>query len=118
MKCLLDTCILLWALEGNTTKLGDFTKIIINPESLVYVSIASYWEIAIKQNLGRIKFKENLRNAIQQSGFIWLNIEVRHIDFLKDLPLIHNDPFDRILIAQARVDQMQLLTCDEKVLKY
>lgn len=118
MKYLLDTCVLLWALEKNTKKLGNFVEKICDQKSVVFVSMASYWEIAIKRSLGRLKIEGDLRELITASGFEWLNIETRHIDYLLELPLLHHDPFDRLLIAQARVDQLELLTRDEQILRY
>ena len=120
MKCLLDTCILLWVLEDNTSKLKDFSPIIMNPQNQMFVSIASYWEIAVKRELGRISFKSDvdLATLINESGFLWLSIETRHIDELHTLPLIHHDPFDRLLLAQSKVDGLELLTTDEKILSY
>lgn len=118
MKYLLDSCVLLWALGGNIKKLGKFADIIVNTDNIIYVSIASYWEIAIKQSLGKIQFDGELVSFIEQSGFELLSIETRHIDYVKQLPLIHSDPFDRLLIAQSRVDKMELLTADDKVKQY
>ena len=120
MKCLLDTCVLLWVLEENTPKLKDFLPIIMNPQNQMFVSLATYWEIAIKRKLGRISFKSDIDLAalINESGFLWLSIETRHIDALHTLPLIHHDPFDRLLLAQSKVDGLDLLTADEKILRY
>lgn len=80
--------------------------------------MASYWEIAIKRSLGRITIKGNLRESIEESGFMWLNIGTNHIDYLETLPLIHHDPFDRLLIAQAKSETIEILTTDEKILQY
>lgn len=118
MKYLLDTCVLLWALEGDKKKLGKLTQIITDPKTIIYVSIASYWEIVIKRSLGRISIKGNLSESIEESGFMWLNIGTHHIDYLDNLPLIHNDPFDRLLIAQSKCEKIKLLTTDDKVLQY
>ena len=118
MKYLLDTCVLLWALEGNLKKLKHFASDIQNPESFVFVSLASYWEMTIKRSLGRVNFEGSLSQAVEESGFIWLNIETHHIDYLPLLPSIHQDPFDRLLIAQAKVDKLTMLTSDEKILRY
>lgn len=118
MKYLLDTCVLLWALEDNRKKLGAFASIISNPKNLIFVSIASYWEIVIKQALGRIILDGDLPSAIEGSGFLWLDIKTLHIDHLRKLPLIHHDPFDRLLISQSTVEKLKLLTTDTKVMQY
>ena len=118
MKYLIDTCVLLWVLSGDTKKLGGFIDIIMDPENQIYVSIASYWEIAIKHGIGRISIDGDVKQSVIDSGFSWLGIELRHIDSLKTLPYIHSDPFDRLLVAQSKVDNMKLITTDSKVLEY
>lgn len=118
MKYLIDTCVLIWSLEGNEKKLDNFINIIINPKNSIFVSIASYWEIEIKRTLGRIQVPDNLSEVIEESGFIWLDIKIRHIKYLRNLPIIHNDPFDRLLIAQAKIDKLKILTTDTKILQY
>jgi PIN domain nuclease of toxin-antitoxin system len=118
MKYLLDTCILLFALEGNRKKLGPFADLIENSCYPLFVSTVSYWEIMIKKSLGRIQINGDLKEYMQESGFLWLSLELRHIDFLQSLPSIHQDPFDRILVAQSKVDKLKILTIDEKILSY
>lgn len=118
MKYILDTCVLLWALEDNESKLHSFKEIILDNRNIIFVSIASYWEIVIKESIGRIKVDNNISEAIVESGFTWLNIKTNHIDYIRNLPLIHNDLFDRLLIAQSRIENMKLLTADSKILKY
>lgn len=118
MKYILDTCVLLWALEGNLSKLGDFASLIQNENHYIMVSVVSYWEIVIKQTLGKLEVRADLLPAINQLGFVWMNIEVKHIEQLKTLPLIHHDPFDRLLISQSLSEHIRLLTHDQKILQY
>ena len=118
MKYLLDTCVLLWALEGNLRKLGKFADIINDDKNIVYVSIASYWEILIKKSIGKIEVEDDLKAAINDSGFLWLDIKLYHIDYINKLPNLHFDPFDRLLIAQSFTEDLKFLTKDEKILKY
>lgn len=118
MRCLLDTCIVIWALEDNKTKLGKFVKIIEDPENEIVISVVSYLEIVIKVSLGKLKIPDNWIDLIEETGFDWLYLEPKHIQKLENLPLIHNDPFDRLLISQAQAEQMKLLTADEKILQY
>ncbi|KKB96798.1 hypothetical protein SZ25_00107 [Candidatus Arcanobacter lacustris] len=118
MKYLLDTCVLLWALEGNDRKLGKFTTIINDVKNVVFVSIASYWEIMIKKSIGKIEIDGDLFLAVNDSGFLWIDIKIAHIDYINKLPLIHHDPFDRLLLAQSRTEGLKILTRDEKILKY
>jgi PIN domain nuclease of toxin-antitoxin system len=118
MRYILDTCVLIWALEGRESKLGNFKEIILDDKNVIFVSIASYWEIVIKESIGRIKIDHNISDAIIESGFMWLGIKTDHIDYIKKLPLIHNDPFDRLLIAQSKTENIKLLTSDSKILEY
>lgn len=118
MRYLLDTCTLLWALENNTKKLGKSLDIILNNHNYIAVSVVSYWEIAIKKALGKLNSPNNLIETVEESGFIWINLEPNHIKQLEMLPNLHHDPFDRLLIAQAMSDNFQLLTSDEKILQY
>jgi PIN domain nuclease of toxin-antitoxin system len=118
MRYILDTCVLLWALEGNDSKLRSFGEIILDNRNVIFVSVASYWEIVIKESIGRIKVDHNISEAIIESGFAWLGIKTDHIDYIRNLPLIHNDPFDRLLIAQSKTENMKLLTVDSKILEY
>lgn len=118
MRYLIDTCVLLWALENNKSKLGSCLDIIANPHNYIAVSVVSYWEIAIKKSLGKLNSPDNLVHIVEESGFVWINLETKHIEQLERLPHLHNDPFDRLLIAQAQADKYQLLTLDQQVLKY
>jgi PIN domain nuclease of toxin-antitoxin system len=118
MKYLLDTCVLLWALEDNKTKLEKFTAIIENPNNFIAVSVVTHWEIAIKRSLGKLSTPKNLVSIVEESGFEWINLETRHIEQLEKLPLLHTDPFDRLLIAQAQIDGYKILTVDKYILSY
>ncbi len=118
MRYLLDTCVLLWALNGDLHQLKPFKEKIINPNHVIMVSMASYWEIAIKKNLGRIAIQGDIFKAVQESGFHWMNIQHRHIDFLSQLSDHHHDPFDRLIIAQAKSENLAVLTTDSKVKLY
>jgi PIN domain nuclease of toxin-antitoxin system len=118
MKYLLDTCVLLWALEGNQKKLNKFYELIEDSSNSIFVSVISYWEITIKKALGKLVAPDDLIEIIEQTGFSWLNLDVSHIKELEKLPMLHHDPFDRLLIAQSNATQLKLLTLDEKILNY
>ena len=120
MKCLLDTCVLLWCLEGNLKKLAPFIDIIEDPQNDITVSVVTYWEISIKKSLGKLEAPPmyELIQIVKETGFSSMNLNIEHIKQLEKMPLIHNDPFDRLLIAQSIVDQLKLLTIDEKMLLY
>ena len=118
MRYLLDTCMLLWTLKENKQKLKKFITIIEDPANELAVSVISYWEIAIKKALGKLEVSNNWPDLVEETGLVWLNLEPKHIAKLEKLPLLHHDPFDRLLISQAKVEGMTLLTHDKVVLQY
>jgi PIN domain nuclease of toxin-antitoxin system len=116
---LLDTCILLWAIEGNTEKLGKrLHSHILDENNAIFVSVVSLWEIVIKSSLGKLKIPDDLIQQIKNNNFTWLNVEVSHVLELGKLPPIHQDPFDRLLIAQARASNLKFMTIDQNIIKY
>ena len=121
MKYLLDTSTAIWAL-GNKTKLSEKAKTIIDDVSLpLCVSIISAWEIAIKVSIGKLKFlggSASFLEKMQSNGVELLNVKGSHIEYVESLPVIHRDPFDRLLIATAKADDMTILTADENIHKY
>jgi PIN domain nuclease of toxin-antitoxin system len=121
MKFLLDTHILLWA-AYQPEKLSELTRTLLNDiENELFYSAASLWEIAIKRGLGRNDFQIQprvLQRELQDQGYQALDISTEHSLAVEDLPLIHKDPFDRILIAQATVEGITLLSADELVIQY
>jgi PIN domain nuclease of toxin-antitoxin system len=118
MKLLLDTHVLFWALfESNKLNLKT-QEALNNKNNLIFVSIVSLWELQIKQSIGKIVLPDNFFNLISKTKHEVLSIKVTHIEQLKNLPLIHRDPFDRMLIAQAIAEELDLMTCDEEIIKY
>ena len=121
MKLLLDTHILLWA-AGNPERLSTEARALLNdPKNELFFSAASLWEIAIKNNLGRADFQVNarlLRRGLLDNGYQELAISSVHAVSIDSLPMIHKDPFDRMLIAQAMVEGITLLTADSLVAQY
>ncbi|KTC65327.1 PIN domain (plasmid) [Legionella adelaidensis] len=118
MKYLLDTCVLLWALTGDEKRLKEFISPIQDIQNSIFVSIVSYWEIVVKKTLNKITIPDNFIELVEKSGFSWLQLELHHIQKLEKLPLHHNDPFDRLLVAQAMANNFQLLTPDKHILEY
>ena len=119
MKILLDTHILLWWMAGDRRLPRSARRAIADPANRIYVSIASLWETAIKFSLKRvIADPEELRDAAERDGFSLLAIEARHCSEVARLPRHHNDPFDRLLVAQALVEPMRLLTHDAQLGRY
>lgn len=114
---LADTHVLIWALDGSKELAAEHVAI-LNSDAVVFVSIASLWEIAIKTALGKLEAPPKLNDQIEKAGFSILPIELAHIDALKDLPLHHRDPFDRLLIAQARTAGLTILTADRQFERY
>ncbi|MFZ4438872.1 MAG: type II toxin-antitoxin system VapC family toxin [Syntrophales bacterium] len=121
MKLLLDTQILLWA-AGQPEKLTDSARTLLTtPENALFFSAASIWEIVIKRGLGRADFKvdpRRLRKMLIVHGYTELPVTAEHAFGVETLPLLHKDPFDRLLLAQARAEGMLLLTADVSVLQY
>ena len=121
MKFLLDTNLLLWA-AGEPRRLSKQARTLIdNPANEILFSAASLWEVAIKRGLGRDDFKVDprlLRRGLLDNGYSELPIISDHVVAIDSLPLIHKDPFDRILVAQATVEGVTLLTIDALVTQY
>jgi PIN domain nuclease of toxin-antitoxin system len=121
VKLLLDTHILLWA-AGEPDRLSASTRALIeDPEHELVFSAASLWEIAIKRGLGRPDFVADprlLRRGMLDNGYTELPITSEHALAVDTLPHLHRDPFDRILVAQATVEGMILVTADPVVVSY
>lgn len=121
MKLLLDTHVLLWA-AGEPARLSASARRLINDaDNEPLFSVASLWEIAIKRGLGRKDFQVDarlLRRGLLDNGYSELPIMSGHVVAVEDLPAIHKDPFDRLLVAQATVEGITLLTLDLVVARY
>jgi len=121
MKLLLDTHILLWAAQ-NSPRLPSRTRdLISDPINTLLFSVASLWEIIIKNGLQRADFAVNatmLRRGLLANGYTELVVTGEHTLALASLPMLHKDPFDRMLIAQAIEEGAYLLTVDEQVAQY
>ncbi|HEY7062377.1 MAG TPA: type II toxin-antitoxin system VapC family toxin [Chloroflexota bacterium] len=122
MKLLLDTNALLWWL-ADSERLGPAARrSIADPTNAIYVSAASAWEIAIKIGLGKLNVPANattwLPAALAANRFTSLPIEVEHALAVEQLPPHHKDPFDRLLIAQARIEGLTILTGDHNLEQY
>ncbi|MFA7503679.1 MAG: type II toxin-antitoxin system VapC family toxin [Burkholderiaceae bacterium] len=118
MRLLLDTHIFLWAVAGSPL-LKPAARRFIESADEVYVSAASIWEVAIKARLGKIEADvEELTVAIDASGFLELPVSAAHAAGIARLDLHHNDPFDRLLVAQALAEPLKLLTADAVLAKY
>lgn len=121
MNLLLDTHVALWAIADSPKLSKKARELIESPKSTAWISAATVWEIAIKHSLGRgdmpVSGPEALR-YFQESGYHFLAVEPEHAAAVGELPMHHGDPFDRILVAQALVEPMRLLTHDPVVARY
>ncbi len=117
-RYLLDTHILIWWLYDLPQLDGAIRNIIANKNNDIVVSVASIWEIEIKKALGKLVIDESYFDAIEENGFALLPIFASHALAIKDLPAIHKDPFDRMLVAQAICEKLVLLTNDAIIARY
>jgi PIN domain nuclease of toxin-antitoxin system len=118
MRLLLETHTFLWWLSDDP-KLGpEARRAIEKPENFVFVSAASAWEIAVKRASGKLKAPGDIVDWIEQSSFSDLPIEVEHAVASAELPKHHNDPFDRLLVAQAQLEGMTLVAHDDEITRY
>ncbi len=122
MRYLLDSHTLLW-FDGSPEKLSKkVLKILLDKENELYLSHASLWEMQIKQQLGKLKLETEMERLIdsqcQTNDIQLLNMEPEHIYGLQALPSHHRDPFDRMLISQAMIEDMTLISIDEKIQLY
>ena len=121
MKLLLDTHILLWAACAPHKLHPKARTLIEDEQNELFYSPASLWEILIKNRLGRSDFQVDpriFRTALEDHGYRQIPITSEHVLFVHDLPLLHKDPLDRILVAQASIEGMGLLTMDQAVMDY
>ena len=121
MNLLLDTHVALWAIADSPKLPPKARELIASPRTNVWISTASIWEIAIKHSLGRGDVPISAQDALRyfsESGYRRLPIEAEHAVAVEDLPAHHHDPFDHILVAQALVEPMRLMTHDALVALY
>lgn len=114
---LLDTCILLWWL-GDSPQLPQEAREILTQNNSVFVSAATIWEIAIKKALNKLQIPDNLMEEIENNNFNHLPITAAHALIAASLPRHHDDPFDRMLIAQAQKEGLILITTDTHIKRY
>lgn len=121
MKLLLDSHLLLWAAGQNQRLSAEARTLLDDPANELVFSAASLWEITIKRSLGRVDFQVDprlLRRGLLDNGYAELPISSQHAIAVDTLPPLHKDPFDRLLVAQAQVEGLLLLTHDREVAAY
>lgn len=118
MRLLLDTHVFLWWLADASQLSKRTREAIADNAAVVHVSAASVWEAAIKTAAGKLRVAGDLPAAIPASGFVELPVVARHAWEAGALPRHHSDPFDRILVAQARLEELTIVTRDETFPRY
>lgn len=115
---IIDTHILLWWLEDPAQLSEEAQAIIGNPDNIIWVSVASIWEISIKVKLGKLEIPDNLLEMIKENNFRVLEIKAEHAQRSGQLPDHHKDPFDHLLMAQALEEGLTLISRDAKFTNY
>ena len=118
MNYLLDTHSFLWFINGDRNLSGYALDLITNPKHVIYLSVASLWEMAIKISVEKLKFDEPFRTFIPQqlaiNSITTLDINFDHLTDVAHLPLHHKDPFDRLIISQSRINNIPIIGKDAK----
>jgi len=121
MRILLDTHLALWAIADDPRLNVKARALITNADNEILVSAASIWEVAIKHSLGRTHMPISGKRALtwfNQAGYLLLPVTAEHAAMVEELPPIHADPFDRIIVAQALAEPLRVLTHDRLMAKY
>jgi PIN domain nuclease of toxin-antitoxin system len=118
LRILLDTHLLLWWLEGNPSLSAPARELIRDPENTIFISAVSLWEIWLKQSLGKLRLPADFTKRLAAECFESLPLTASQTRQVSLLPWRHRDPFDRMLIAQAQVEKLVLLTADEALAPY
>lgn len=118
MTFLLDTHVLLWWLSDDPSLSAKVRELVSDETNLIFVSAASAWEIVIKKSLGKLVAPDDLEEAFKRNDFKELPMTLQHVLMIGQIPNHHKDPFDRMLIAQAKCEGLTLITADEKLTLY
>ena len=121
MNYLLDTHVIIWMVEDSPNLPLAIREIIKNPENQVVICSISLWEIAIKMNIGKLTLGltfDELVDILRNGDFDFMQVEDEYLSCLSKLPLLHKDPFDRLLVSTAIVEKMTFITMDENIQKY
>ena len=115
---LIDTNIVYWMRFGEKKLTQDILELLEDPAHDVFYSVIAPWELAIKQASGKLVLPKNFLETLPKMGFDCLPIDEKHIITLRELPKLHGDPFDRMLVAQAKAERMTLITGDVRLRDY
>lgn len=117
-RLLLDTNVVLWYITGERQLAPDVVELIEREADSVVVSAASILEVSIKAAIGKLDVPRGLTGAVLSTGIELLAVSALHAEAVRDLPLLHRDPFDRLLVAQATLEGLMLLTSDRQLAEY
>lgn len=115
---LLDTHAFIWWMEKSKNLSKDIFDLLNDPQQNIFLSVVIIWEIVIKKAKKQLKTPRDIEAGVKRSGFVVLPIEMPHVLEVEKLFNYHSDPFDRILVAQARIEGLTLITRDPKIWKY
>jgi len=115
---LIDTHILLWTLYDSNRIIKDHQLLLINPENQILVSTASLFELGIKKSIGKLQTPHNVSELLDLTSFEELTISSIHIDVLSEIEWFHKDPFDKMIIAQALSENLEIISYDSQFKKY
>ena len=118
MRLLLDTHVVLWSLTEPQKLRGETREALEDAQNDVFVSAVSGWEIAVKRALGKLEAPDDLEAGVRQQGFLPLHLTFLHAEQAGALPPHHGDPFDRMLVAQAQVEGLVVVTRDARIPLY
>lgn len=119
MRLLLDTNVVLWFVLGDRHRVPDRVVDVVQDARIpVLVSAASVWEIAIKRSLGKLEIEDRWAGALTRLGFAQCPVTAEHAAAVEGLPWLHRDPFDRLLVAQAGLEEATLVTADARITAY
>lgn len=117
-RFIIDTHIFVWWMEKDNRLRKNIENIIADPQNFIFLSTVCVWELVTKKKIGRLRLPKDWKETVNSGRFEILPINLEHVLALETLPLYHKDPFDRMLIAQAQVENCRLITVDPKIKKY
>jgi PIN domain nuclease of toxin-antitoxin system len=122
VKILLDTHVFLWAITDSPRLSQEQRELFLDEDNELHLSVASLWEMLIKAGLGKLPLPEPateyLVRQMEKNRIVLLPIRIAHLAEMQKLPLLHRDPFDRMLVAQARAEKLRMLSVDERMREY
>lgn len=118
MRLLADTHALLWLLSGDEQLSARADELLDDPGNEVLLSAAVVWEVAIKRSLAKLDAPDGFASVLLEAGALPLAVSIDHAEAVRELPLLHRDPFDRMLVAQARIEDATLVTSDARLRAY